>query len=412
MLQSILKQKADEAFRNQALQQESQRIAIEQQRVEGETELRKAMLADRVRQQTEADVNKIAGDIGPQGIGMPVDQPVAQQLGQSPLGQSLMTPQTAVASAPIAQILSDDGQGSGPLKPAPGQLSLAQQAGQTPTPGGPTGRQTFVGTGPQQATRTLMDAQSAYSAAHPDVAGALAAMDPSERGKSIAENLKLGATPQKTEAVVRQNPRTNAVERMVNGQWVPVTGDLPPGAHVMTEPPPPQDHYGVQAVTNAEGSQGFVRINTQTGEVKPVDLGAGVSAGKPNQTLDTRLQSAKANLQVAGDIKKQLSDPAVQADLGPLMGRANGVMNIIGNPPDGYAKLAGAIHSLALSSLAVHGMRSAEAARQIQEDLSLIHTPAALANYIDGLTSFGQYLLLNNKQGSPSSSGFKVVEIK
>lgn len=40
------------------------------------------------------------------------------------------------------------------------------------------------------------------------------------------------------EAVMRQNPRTGTVERMIDGKWTPWTSDVPKGAHWMTEPAP------------------------------------------------------------------------------------------------------------------------------------------------------------------------------
>jgi hypothetical protein len=41
-----------------------------------------------------------------------------------------------------------------------------------------------------------------------------------------------------TAPVMRQNPRSGTVERLVDGAWTTWSGDVPKGAHWMTEPPP------------------------------------------------------------------------------------------------------------------------------------------------------------------------------
>ncbi len=64
-------------------------------------------------------------------------------------------------------------------------------------------------------------------------------------GKSLPAAL-MGTKPAGTdqEAVFRQNPTKGTVERLQNGAWVTWNGDVPKGAHFMTEP----DHSGAEAV--------------------------------------------------------------------------------------------------------------------------------------------------------------------
>lgn len=57
-------------------------------------------------------------------------------------------------------------------------------------------------------------------------------------GKQIPATLTGKTAATDAEAVFRQNPRTGTVERLQNGQWSPWGGDVPKGAHFMTEPPP------------------------------------------------------------------------------------------------------------------------------------------------------------------------------
>lgn len=55
---------------------------------------------------------------------------------------------------------------------------------------------------------------------------------------TAAEMGKGGTAASDSVPVMRQNPKTGAIDRLVDGQWTPWTGDVPKGAHFMTEPAP------------------------------------------------------------------------------------------------------------------------------------------------------------------------------
>jgi hypothetical protein len=160
----------------------------------------------------------------------------------------------------------------------------------------------------------------------------------------------------------------------------------------------------VQSVTLPDGTPGMVRLNTETGDVTPVDLGAGVKAGKPNATLGNRLESAKAVTQTGNDIIQKLADPAFAETVGPVLGRFSSLRDFLGAPPVEYANLAGEIESYALANMGVHGMRSTEGAKLISHLLDQKHTPASLIATIQGLNGFSNRLMANNGVGGSQAS--------
>ncbi len=86
-------------------------------------------------------------------------------------------------------------------------------------------------------------------------------------GKTVSANLTGGAADNQ-EAVFRQNGAKGIVERLQNGQWVKWGGDVPKGAHFITEPTPKDtsaaDVFHLAAVQN----QAFTEIDRMA---KPYD---------------------------------------------------------------------------------------------------------------------------------------------
>lgn len=118
---------------------------------------------------------------------------------------------------------------------------------------------------------------------------------------------------------------------------------------------------------------------------------------------ETRLASAEAVNQTGKDIISKLSDPTYAAKVGPVMGRAGKLRDLIGNPPPEFAELAGEIESYALANMGVHGMRSAQGAAQIAKLLEQHHTPASLIAAINGLNGFSEHFMQN--EGRPVPAG-------
>lgn len=128
-------------------------------------------------------------------------------------------------------------------------------------------------------------------------------------------------------------------------------------------------------------------------------------AGRPSATTANRADSAMAVKQTGEDIIAKLSDPKVAAMVGPAMGRYNSLREFIGNPPPELSELAGQIESYALANMGVHGMRSAQGAKQIQDLLDRKHTPESLKATIQGLNGFSQHFLENAGRKPAAGSG-------
>lgn len=59
-------------------------------------------------------------------------------------------------------------------------------------------------------------------------------------GRSLPAAAFGAGAAQGTEPIARQDPKRNVVQRLVDGKWVDVTGDLPKGTHFLPQPPDPQ----------------------------------------------------------------------------------------------------------------------------------------------------------------------------
>jgi hypothetical protein len=127
-----------------------------------------------------------------------------------------------------------------------------------------------------------------------------------------------------------------------------------------------------RAMENKPQAASTVTIQTVDNEGNPVTrvvpkseaIGKDYKKG-PSATTANRLDSAKAVQQTGDDIIRQLSDPAFIAAVGPVMGRASKLSDLIGDPPPEFSELAGLIESYALANMGVHGMRSAQGAEKI-----------------------------------------------
>lgn len=202
-----------------------------------------------------------------------------------------------------------------------------------------------------------------------------------------------------TEPVVRTNAATGKVERLVNGAWQPVTGDVPKGSHFMPEPQPREANPQPQIFTGADGKQHAIQF--VGGAAREIPLPDGMS--KLNAVTENRVASARAVNDTGNDIVAQLSDPTLANQLGPVMGKFNTVRDFIGNPPPQFSKLAGEIESFSLANMGVHGMRSSQGADKIKKLLDAHHTPESLIGAIQGLQSFSNHFVQNETGMAPAS---------
>lgn len=92
-------------------------------------------------------------------------------------------------------------------------------------------------------------------------------------------------------AVNRRDPSPQEKQKLVSDA-IEQTKEKPPGQA-------PRDRFNVQPITNADGSQGLIRVNLDSGEVAPVAIPNGAGAGKASDTQ--RLSSAYLDRTVASD---------------------------------------------------------------------------------------------------------------
>lgn len=168
--------------------------------------------------------------------------------------------------------------------------------------------------------------------------------------------------------------------------------------------------YGYHAPTQAPGDK-LVKVEHKgsdgrtviewlpQSEVKGKTFEKGVSGA-----TETRLASAEAVTQTGQDIIKSLSDPAVKATLGPLLGRYSSLHEFIGDPPPEFNQLAGQIESFAMANMGVHGMRSSAGVEKVKALLDGHHTPESLAAGIKGLSGFSEHFMQNEGRGKGSET--------
>ncbi len=74
-----------------------------------------------------------------------------------------------------------------------------------------------------------------------------------------------------TEPIARTDPKRNIVQRLVNGQWTDVTGDVPKGTHFLQEPPP-KDNSAAEARTSAHRDTVYHQAVTDLDKIaKPME---------------------------------------------------------------------------------------------------------------------------------------------
>ncbi len=400
MLQSIMKQKADEAFRNQQLALATQEA---QQRAQLQAEQLKSLQTERAAtEQKMADARgAAAASLLPMG-GMAIDpNNPAVPIVKGSVYSGILSPQTSLASTSIGGVTNG----------AP-MTRIANASGK------PTGFLQSSGTPQQQEeaqSNSELDSLASDAANTPEQVRALRiikTLPPDKRSAAIADFVSKMTTPTKSEGVFQQNTKTGAVERMVNGQWMPWQGDVPPGSHWMTAAQPPGPQYSVQGVTLPDGSGGLIRLDTKSGAVSPVTLPTGMTAGKPNAQVQVKAEDRKRAAAGLDQLDAAINN--AQQFIGPGAGRVSTIEQMIGNPdPRVQALGTKMLMSKMTIDAGIGGARAAASPQLLQRWDNLFSqklTPEALHATVQAMRE-----MLNAGQTAPapsSSSGFKVVEIK
>lgn len=370
MLQSILKQKAEEAFRAQQIQQEQQRIALESQRAQQQAayqaEALKSLQEERAaKQQADAQQSAIRmTGLVPRNTPIDPTDPGVQVMQKGGLGSLLSQDQT-LASAPL-KIVGGQVAGVGDVQP-----------------GKATGAVRFMGTPAQNEQDARDAARARFLASNPKLGDAIGMLDPDKAASVITEYLK-------EQAKAGQAPQTENVYRIGQNGKMELVGTVPKGSNVGNAPTPPQAPLMLVKTVDDNGNAVQQFVKKEPGKTYATPTSA---------TVQNRVESAKAVQQTGNDIIAELKDPAFAGTLGPALGRYSSLQDFIGNPPPEFSKLAGQIESYSLANMGVHGMRSAQGAQMIQHLLSGKHTPESLTAAIQGLNGFSQHFIENTGQG-------------
>lgn len=362
MLQQILRQKAEEAFRNQQLAMQEREA---QQRAAYQTEALKSLQEERAAREQQlksAQAKEATGLLSPQDVVNPTAG-VLQMVKGTPY-EDLFQRDKTLDSRDLNTGAANPGQATGQLR--------------------------YSGT-PQQNDERARQAALMRFATSRNPSDALAGLDP-EKAQTLVVELAKEANKANQPAQTQ-----NVYERTATG-GLRMLGVVPKGSNIANAPTPPQAPIQLITTTDDNGNtvQKFVKKQEGSSFTKPVGA-----------TTEGRVKSAETVNQVGSDIIQKLSDPKVAATLGPVLGRYSKLQDFIGNPPPEYAELAGEIESYALANMGVHGMRSAQGAEQIKKLLEGRHTPESLAATIRGLNNFSEKFVQNTKPGAKPAAASK-----
>jgi hypothetical protein len=140
--------------------------------------------------------------------------------------------------------------------------------------------------------------------------------------------------------------------------------------------------YQVDTV-DAEGNP----IKTFVSEADARKMAAGGAGIKkpPSTAVQNREVAAKSSIVAGESLLKQLSDPKVTAQLGPIIGRYNSLAAAAGAGDPTAQELVGAIKSFSALQPQIHGFRAFQMGQDIERLLSTKQTPEALAAALRGV---------------------------
>lgn len=268
---------------------------------------------------------------------------------------------------------------------APGVLDITNQH-----------QNTYQGDATQRLADQKKQAVQAIIAAHPEMSGRpemQTALRLAQATGNYDEVLKgLTAKPQAPEHMSLDGA---GYEKQPDGSWKLVAGSPKPTAEHQ-----PQILYGMDGKAHA--------FTFENGVAKEIPLPDGIGKASPmlgGATTGNRVVSAQAVTETGKDIIDMLSDPQVQATLGPALGRYSSMLDFIGDPPPQFRKLAGMIESYSLANMGVHGMRANTGAEAIKSTFGLGRsTPDAMIATVQGLNGFANHLLTDTGHGAATTA--------
>ncbi len=283
-------------------------MTLKESKEQREAEQHKADLAERAAQHGDAAA-KLAEDIQAKkqdefkksisNMG-PGDYPDSQQVqtAQS-LGMGNMFPQPSVQQQSLPGVVAPNAP-----QVQPG-IRVAPQPNEPPAQMGLTGAadpgvRPFPGTYEQRHKLADEQALDTYAKSLPAGSAARQVVEAKQHGVTLtAGDLKVDNPASDNAGVFRQSPRDGTVERHVDNQWVPWSGDVPKTAHWITVPPPKDTSVGdalhqdrIDRDLRAAKDKATVEFNT---EAKPF-LDRIDRANKMNDSLKAHSDIADATI--------------------------------------------------------------------------------------------------------------------
>ena len=160
----------------------------------------------------------------------------------------------------------------------------------------------------------------------------------------------------------------------------PTKGTLGP---VIGQPKPKEAAPKEPKWTQGEDDQGNpIMYDMASGAVKPFPKGV---TPKATGAEANRIASAHAALSASDEIKDYLKKPEVQAEIGPLMGRYNSLLQAFGEGNPTAVRLVGMLKSYSALQPNIHGFRATKFADDINSLLTTKQTPESLLAGIGGI---------------------------
>ena len=134
-----------------------------------------------------------------------------------------------------------------------------------------------------------------------------------------------------------------------------------------------------------DNGQNVIQYMTQEDAIKLGKFRAPEAAMTQNRKV-----AAENSIRMSKELFDYIDKPEVKKVMGPMAGRISSWESFIGNPPPEFAELKGMFMSWTELQPALHGMRSAEMAKEIEKQVGPQVSPEALKAFIRGFNRTAQ----------------------
>ncbi len=346
-----------------------------------------AKLAEDIQAKKQDEFTKSISNMGPG------DYPDSQQIQTAQaLGMGNRFPQPGVSQqslpgvvAPNAPAIAASPMAAG-IRVAPAPVSAsgfgpnASGVGLPPSPEPPAqmgltgtadpGVRPFPGTYEQRHRLADEQALDTYAKSLPVGSAARQVVEAKQHGVTLtAGDLKVDKPADNSEAVFRQDPASGAVDRLVDGHWLPWTGDVPKGAHFMTKAAPEKGAYQMQPEVDPATGKPTGRIfsfdshNNRLGFAQLPEGAEGPKGFKaePGAAQAVTRENAKAEARTTlGHLVDDINAADKAGVIGPGAGRVADFERMVGSSNPVASRLAARMISAKMQvDAGIGGMRAA-----------------------------------------------------